>query len=56
MKANIIIGSRLKDGWGNDWYVIDQDEKGYTLRGCRIPFEQHFLHQEIKNNFKLISR
>ena len=51
MMVNIIIGSRLKDGWGNEWYVIDQDEKGYTLRGCRIPFEQHFLHQEIKNNF-----
>ena len=56
MMTNIIIGSLLKDGWGNKWYVIGKDKKGYTLRGCRTPYEQHFLHQEIKNNFKIISR
>lgn len=54
--ANIIIGTRLKDGWGNEWYVINKDATGYNLRSCRFPTEEHFSNQEIKNNFKIIAK
>ena len=50
---NIIIGTRLRDGWGREWYVIGIDNKGYTLQGRTA---EHFTKAEIKNNFEFISR
>jgi hypothetical protein len=52
----IIIGTRLRDGWDLDWFVIGIDNKGYTLRGERYRMTEHFTKAEIKNNFKIISR
>ena len=53
---NIIIGTRLKDGWGNKWYVVEKDATGYVLHGNTFNSEQHFSFAEIKNNFKIISK
>ena len=52
----IIIGTRLKDGWGNEWYVVSKDATGYNLHSCRFPTEEHFSYEEIKNNFKITSK
>ena len=49
----IIIGTRVKDGWGNEWYVVGKDAKGYNLHSCRFSSVEHFSHEEIKNNFKI---
>ena len=56
MKQQIIIGSCLKDGWGNEWYVIEKDTTGYILHSCRFSSKQHFSYNEIKNNFKFIAK
>lgn len=52
----IIIGTRLKDGWGNEWYVVEKDATGYILHKCQNFSKQHFSYSEIKNNFKFISK
>lgn len=52
----IIIGTRFKDVWEREWYVIGIDNKGYTLQGARFNMAEHFTKEEIKNNFKFISR
>lgn len=51
----IIIGTRVRDGWGNEWYVISKDATGYNLHSCRFSTAEHFSHKEIKNNFKIIA-
>ena len=51
----IIIGTRLMDTWGNQWYVIGKDAKGYNLRSVKYPTTDHFLTEEIKK-WKIISR
>lgn len=52
----IIIGTCLKDGWGNEWYVVEKDATGYILHKCQNSFEEHFSYSEIENNFKFISK
>ena len=52
----ITIGTKLKDGWGRDWYVIGIDNKGYALQGEHYKMTEHFTKTEIKNNFKFISK
>ena len=52
----IIIGTRVKDGWGNEWYVVSQDATGYNLHSCRFPAVGHFSYEEIKNNFKITAK
>ena len=51
----IIIGTRVRDGWGNEWYVVSKDATGYNLHSCRFSTAEHFSHKEIKNNFKIIA-
>lgn len=52
----IIIGTRLEDGWGNEWYVVEKDATGYILHQCHNFSKQHFSYSEIENNFKFISK
>lgn len=55
MTNKIIIGSRLEDTWGNQWFVIEKDKTGYTLHHWRHNREEHFTFKELKN-WKIISR
>lgn len=56
MAQKIIIGSRLEDTWGNQWFVVDKDRTGCFLHGwLHLGGEQHFTFEELKN-WKIISR
>lgn len=57
MTQKIIIGSRLEDTWGNQWFVVSKDRTGCFLHrwlgtGNK---EEHFTFEELKN-WKVISR
>lgn len=55
MVQKIIIGSRLKDTWGNQWFVVSKDKTGYILHGCIHRGEVHFTYEELKN-WKIVSK
>lgn len=56
MAQKIIIGSRLEDTWGNQWFVVSKDRTGCFLHPwLRIGGDEHFTFKELKN-WKVISR
>lgn len=55
MAQKIIIGSRLEDTWGNQWFVVSKDKTGYVLHGWLHRGEAHFTFEELKS-WKVVSR
>ena len=55
MAQKIIIGSRLEDTWGNQWFAVSKDKTGYILHGWAHRGEAHFTFEELKS-WKVVSR
>ena len=55
MARKIIIGSRLEDTWGNQWFVVSKDKTGYTLHSWLHRGEAHFTFEELKN-WKIVAK